>query len=157
DPGRREGAHGPVRPRGALSVRLWARLGIWAVIAIAVVLATRALVYALAPQSLLLAELADSRAVGPDLTVPLLYRRGGGRAECGSAPRRPHGSASPLAARGVPARRGPTTQTGSCRGEGRSALRGHLVRVRDARVVHPLARRPRLARPALPDRTGPPR
>jgi hypothetical protein len=48
------------------------RLGIWAVIAVAVVLATRALVYALAPQSLLLAELADNRVVGPHVTLPLL-------------------------------------------------------------------------------------
>jgi hypothetical protein len=48
------------------------RLGIWAVVAVAVVLATRALVYALAPQSLLLAELADNRVVGPHLTMPLL-------------------------------------------------------------------------------------
>jgi len=48
------------------------RLGIWAVVAVAVVLATRALVYALAPQSLLLAELADNRVVGPHLTLPLL-------------------------------------------------------------------------------------
>jgi hypothetical protein len=48
------------------------RLGIWAVVAGAVVLATRAFVYALAPQSLLLAELADNRVVGPHLTLPLL-------------------------------------------------------------------------------------
>ncbi len=48
------------------------RLGIWALVAVAVVLATRTLVYALAPQSALLAELADNRAVGPHLTVPLL-------------------------------------------------------------------------------------
>ena len=48
------------------------RLGIWAVVALAVVLATRTLIYALAPQSLLLAELADNRVVGPHLTLPLL-------------------------------------------------------------------------------------
>ena len=48
------------------------RLGIWALVAVAVVLATRTLVYALAPQSLLLAELAHNRAVGPHLTLPLL-------------------------------------------------------------------------------------
>jgi hypothetical protein len=48
------------------------RLGIWGVVAVAVVLATRTLVYALAPQSLLLAELADNRVVGPHLTLPLL-------------------------------------------------------------------------------------
>ena len=48
------------------------RLGIWALVAVAVVLATRSLVYALAPQSLLLAELAHNRAVGPHLTLPLL-------------------------------------------------------------------------------------
>jgi hypothetical protein len=48
------------------------RLGIWALVAVAVVLATRTLVYALAPQSLLLAELADNRVVGPHLTLPLL-------------------------------------------------------------------------------------
>jgi hypothetical protein len=48
------------------------RLGTWALVAVAVVVATRTLVYALAPQSLLLAELADNRAVGPHLTLPLL-------------------------------------------------------------------------------------
>jgi hypothetical protein len=48
------------------------RLGIWAVVVVAVVLATRTLVYALAPQSLLLTELADNRVVGPHLTLPLL-------------------------------------------------------------------------------------
>lgn len=48
------------------------RLGIWASLVVAVVLATRTLVYALAPQSLLLAELADNRMVGPHLTLPLL-------------------------------------------------------------------------------------
>jgi hypothetical protein len=48
------------------------RLGIWTVVAVAVVLATRTLVYALAPQSLVLAELADNRVVGPHLTLPLL-------------------------------------------------------------------------------------
>jgi hypothetical protein len=48
------------------------RLGLWAVAVAAVVLATRALVYALAPQSLLLTELAHNRAVGPHLTLPLL-------------------------------------------------------------------------------------
>jgi len=47
------------------------RLGIWAVVAVAVVMATRTLVYALAPRSLLLAELADNRVVGPQLTLPL--------------------------------------------------------------------------------------
>ena len=47
-------------------------LGIWALVAVVVVLATRVLVYALAPQSLLLAELANNRAVGPHLTLPLL-------------------------------------------------------------------------------------
>jgi hypothetical protein len=52
------------------------RLGIWALVAVAVVLATRTLVYALAPQSLLLAELADNRAVGPHLTLPLLVLTG---------------------------------------------------------------------------------
>jgi hypothetical protein len=49
-----------------------ARLGIWAVVVAAVVLMTRTLVYALAPQSFLLAELARNRVVGPHLTVPLL-------------------------------------------------------------------------------------
>lgn len=48
------------------------RLAVWAVIAVAVVLATRTLVYALAPQSLLLAELAGNRAVGPHVTLPLV-------------------------------------------------------------------------------------
>jgi hypothetical protein len=48
------------------------RLGIWALVVVAVVLATRTLVYALAPQSLLLAELADDRVVGPHLALPLL-------------------------------------------------------------------------------------
>jgi hypothetical protein len=48
------------------------RLGIWALVAVVVVLATRVLVYALAPQSLLLAELANNRALGPHLTLPLL-------------------------------------------------------------------------------------
>jgi hypothetical protein len=48
------------------------RLGIWTLVAAAVVLATRALVYALAPQSLVLAELADNRVVGPHLALPLL-------------------------------------------------------------------------------------
>jgi hypothetical protein len=49
-----------------------ARIAIWAIVAVAVVLATRTLVYALAPQSALLAELADNRVVGPHLTVPLV-------------------------------------------------------------------------------------
>jgi hypothetical protein len=49
-----------------------ARAGIWALVGVAVVLATRTLVYALAPQSALLAELADNRAVGPHLTVPIV-------------------------------------------------------------------------------------
>jgi hypothetical protein len=49
-----------------------APLAIWVVIAVAVVLATRMVVYALAPQSLLLAELARNQAVGPHLTLPLL-------------------------------------------------------------------------------------
>jgi hypothetical protein len=49
-----------------------ARLAVWAVIVVAVVLATRTLVYALAPKSLLLADLANNRAVGPQLAVPLL-------------------------------------------------------------------------------------
>jgi hypothetical protein len=48
------------------------RLGIWAVVALAVVFATRTLVYALVPQSLLLTELADNRVMGPHLTLPLL-------------------------------------------------------------------------------------
>jgi hypothetical protein len=47
------------------------RLGIWALVTVAVVLATRTVVYALAPQSVLLAALAHNQ-VGPDVTVPLL-------------------------------------------------------------------------------------
>jgi hypothetical protein len=47
------------------------RLGIWALVVVVVVLATRTLVYALAPQSVLLAALAHNQ-LGPDLTVPLL-------------------------------------------------------------------------------------
>jgi hypothetical protein len=47
------------------------RLGIWALIVAAVVLATRTIAYALAPQSVLLAALAHNQ-VGPDVTVPLL-------------------------------------------------------------------------------------
>ncbi len=46
------------------------RLGIWGSITVAVVLATRAIVYALAPQSVLLAALAHNQ-VGPDVTVPV--------------------------------------------------------------------------------------
>jgi hypothetical protein len=49
-----------------------ARIAIWALIAFAVVLATRTLVYALAPQSSLVTELADNRAVGPHLAGPLV-------------------------------------------------------------------------------------
>lgn len=48
-----------------------ARLGIWALVAVAVVLATRTIVYALAPESVLLAALAHNQ-VGPDVTVPLV-------------------------------------------------------------------------------------
>ncbi|HEX4518675.1 MAG TPA: hypothetical protein VH063_03740 [Gaiellaceae bacterium] len=48
-----------------------ARTGIWVVVALSVVLATRTIVYALAPQSVLLAALAHNQ-VGPDVTVPLL-------------------------------------------------------------------------------------
>ena len=51
--------------------RLRARAGVWAVVTVAVVLATRTIVYALAPQSALLDALAHDRA-GPDLTVPLV-------------------------------------------------------------------------------------
>ena len=47
------------------------RLALWALLCLAVVLATRSLVYALAPASLRLAALAGNR-IGPDLTVPLL-------------------------------------------------------------------------------------
>jgi hypothetical protein len=47
------------------------RLGIWALVTVAVVLTTRTVVYALAPQSVLLAALARNQ-VGPDVTVPLL-------------------------------------------------------------------------------------
>ncbi len=48
-----------------------AGLGIWALIGLTVVLATRTLVYALAPQSVLLAALAHNQ-VGPDVTMPLV-------------------------------------------------------------------------------------
>lgn len=48
-----------------------ARAAIWAVVGILVVLATRTIVYALAPQSVLLAALARDQ-VGPNVTVPLL-------------------------------------------------------------------------------------
>ena len=47
-----------------------ARLGIWTLITVVVVLATRTIVYALAPQSVLLAALAHNQ-VGPDVTVPV--------------------------------------------------------------------------------------
>ncbi len=47
------------------------RLGIWALVVAAVVLATRTIAYALAPQSVLLAALAHNQ-VGPDVTLPLL-------------------------------------------------------------------------------------
>jgi hypothetical protein len=47
------------------------RLGIWALVGVAVVLATRTIAYALAPQSVLLAALARNQ-VGPDVTVPLV-------------------------------------------------------------------------------------
>lgn len=47
-----------------------ARLGIWLVVTVVVVLATRTIVYALAPQSVLLAALAHNQ-VGPDVTVPV--------------------------------------------------------------------------------------
>ena len=46
------------------------RLAVWALLAVLVVLATRTVVYALAPRSLLLAALAHNQ-VGPDVTVPL--------------------------------------------------------------------------------------
>jgi hypothetical protein len=48
-----------------------ARLGIWTLVTVVVVLATRAIVYALAPQSVLLAALAHNQ-VGPDVTVPVI-------------------------------------------------------------------------------------
>ena len=47
------------------------RAAVWTVVAVLVVLATRAIVYALAPQSVLLASLAHGQ-LGPDLTVPLV-------------------------------------------------------------------------------------
>jgi hypothetical protein len=47
------------------------RLAVWALLAALVVLATRTVVYALAPRSLLLAALAHNQ-VGPDVTVPLV-------------------------------------------------------------------------------------
>ena len=45
-------------------------LGIWSLVTVVVVLATRAIVYALAPQSVLLAALAHNE-LGPSLTAPL--------------------------------------------------------------------------------------
>jgi hypothetical protein len=47
------------------------RLSVWALVLVAVVLATRTIVYALAPQSVLLAALAHDQ-VGPNVTVPLV-------------------------------------------------------------------------------------
>jgi hypothetical protein len=47
------------------------RLSIWALVAVLVVLATRVIVYALAPQSVLLAALAHNQ-VGPDVVMPLV-------------------------------------------------------------------------------------
>jgi hypothetical protein len=47
------------------------RAAIWALVAVSVVLATRTIVYALAPQSALLDALEHNQ-VGPDLTVPLV-------------------------------------------------------------------------------------
>jgi hypothetical protein len=47
------------------------RLSIWALVAVSVVLATRVIVYALAPQSVLLAALAHNR-LGPNVAVPLV-------------------------------------------------------------------------------------
>ncbi len=47
------------------------RSAIWILVALLVVLATRTIVYALAPQSVLLAALAHDEA-GPDLAVPLV-------------------------------------------------------------------------------------
>lgn len=47
------------------------RLGTWTLVGLAVVLATRTIVYALAPQSVLLAALAHNQ-VGPDVTMPLV-------------------------------------------------------------------------------------
>ena len=47
------------------------RLAVWALLAVLVVLATRTVVYALAPRSLLLAALAHNQP-GPDVTVPLV-------------------------------------------------------------------------------------
>jgi hypothetical protein len=47
------------------------RLAVWALVTVLVVLATRAIVYALAPQSVLLAALAHNR-LGPDVAVPLV-------------------------------------------------------------------------------------
>jgi len=51
-------------------VRL-ARRSVWVLATVLVVLATRTIVYALAPQSVLLAALAHGE-VGPDVTVPLI-------------------------------------------------------------------------------------
>jgi hypothetical protein len=47
------------------------RLAVWPLLLVLVVLAARTVVYALAPQSLLLAALAHNE-VGPDVTVPLV-------------------------------------------------------------------------------------
>jgi hypothetical protein len=47
------------------------RIAIWALAAVLVVLATRVVVYALAPQSVLLAALAHNR-LGPDVVMPLV-------------------------------------------------------------------------------------
>jgi hypothetical protein len=48
-----------------------ASFGIWSCVTVAVVLATRTVVYALAPQSVLLAALAHNQ-VGPNVTVPIV-------------------------------------------------------------------------------------
>ena len=133
------------------------RTGLWSLIAALVVLATRAVVYALAPsQGVLLEELAH-REGGPRLAgvltaavliavlvaaaVALARRRRGARAARARTARGRGGAAA--AARAARCPRG-------------AALRRQLVRVRDARVVPALAGRARLARAALPARAGAP-
>ena len=133
-------------------------LGIWALVGVAVVLATRTLVYALAPQSVLLAELADNRAVGPHLTVPLVGILAAAAVLAATALTLAVSAVRVRlqleGRRLVSAPRAPARRPGRPRG---GTVPRHLVRLRDARVDHPLARGARLARAPLPPRACPSR
>ena len=115
------------------------------------------IVYALAPQSVLLAALAHDAGWARTSPVPARrsarWRRGRARLRCSGWPS--------LAVRERLAARGPAGSSRR-RGCGRpllgvravGALLRHVVRVRDARVDDPLARGARLARAPLPRRAA---